>query len=199
VPLRAGSDGDLESEGDGTLTTVLGPWFFVLGPSYGPWSVLEQFRLFHSVPAMGAHGPINDGVAGTSLRVRRRRPPSPRLRRGLAVARSKGASGGGENQALRRWPDGPPAPGVIRATANNRFDTQLHRTVITIDAAPALAAPPDLIYRLALIAAAHKSLAARVARRADAIDRRGGSPSAIARRRCGCGDATCERRDQRRR
>jgi hypothetical protein len=62
---------------------------------------------------------------------------------------------------------------VIRATANNRFDTQLHRTVITIDAAPALAAPPDLIYRLALIAAAHKSLAARVARRADAIDRRG--------------------------
>jgi hypothetical protein len=63
---------------------------------------------------------------------------------------------------------------VIRATANNRFDTQLHRTVITRDAAPALAAPPDLIYRLALIAAAHKSLAARVARRADAIDRRGG-------------------------
>ena len=32
-----------------------------------------------------------------------------------------------ENRALRRWTDGPPSPGVIRATANNRFDSQLPR------------------------------------------------------------------------
>ena len=58
-----------------------------------------------------------------------------------------------ENQALRRLPHGPPSPGVIRATAKNRFGTQLHRTVITIEAAPAPAAPPDLIYFLSVITA----------------------------------------------
>ena len=58
-----------------------------------------------------------------------------------------------ENQVLRRWTHGPPSPGVIRTTAKNRFDSQPHRMAITIDAAPALAAPPELIYLLSMITA----------------------------------------------
>jgi hypothetical protein len=48
--------------------------------------------------------------------------------------------------SLRRWTHGPPAPGVIRTTARNRVDTQPHRTVITMKAAPALAAPPVMAW-----------------------------------------------------
>jgi hypothetical protein len=51
-----------------------------------------------------------------------------------------------ENRTLRRWTDGPPSPGVIRATANNRFDRQLPRATVAIAAAPTLGAPPGPIY-----------------------------------------------------
>src|SRR4029078_7202535 len=51
-----------------------------------------------------------------------------------------------ENQPLRRWTHGPPAPGVIRATATNRVDTQPHRTIITMKPVPALAAPPVMAW-----------------------------------------------------
>ena len=73
-----------------------------------------------------------------------------------------------ENQVLRRWTHGPPSPGVIRTTAKNRFDSQPQRMAITIDAAPALAAASGTDLPAIDDHGAHKSLAAKVAHRADA-------------------------------
>ena len=46
----------------------------------------------------------------------------------------------------------PPSPGVIRTTANNRFDNQLPRAAVAIDAATTLGTSADPIYPLTLIA-----------------------------------------------
>jgi len=55
-----------------------------------------------------------------------------------------------ENQPLQRSTYGPPAPGVIRTTANNRVSIRLRRTVVAKVVAPAHAhaTPPGLIYPL---------------------------------------------------
>lgn len=65
-----------------------------------------------------------------------------------------------ENQVLRRWPAGPPAPELIPTTARHRGGRELLRTPVAIAAAPALGAPPALIYGFA-DRGAHRSLAAR--------------------------------------